>query len=357
MDIDLNIIKVLIPWVVSFLFGLFITPIVLSYLYKFKTWRKSIYIKKEIFLEENRGEVSRIVNKSERDKRTPRMGGIVIVLAVLFTTFFFWLISFGIFGNVSGDIDFLSRTETWLPLAAFIGGALLGIFDDVFTIRNVQVGKFVGLSLSYRLVFVALFAFITGWWFYEKLGYSQINIPFYGNYELGILFIPFFIFVFTSVFATSNIDGLDGLAGGIMASVFTAMGFIGFYTDKLDISAFSFVVVGSVLAFLWFNVSPARFYMTEVGYNALSFSLVIIAFMTDTVVLLPILALPLFVTLVTTVMQVFSVRVFKKKIFKIAPLHHHFEALGWSESQIVFRYWIVTIISSILGVAFAIVSL
>lgn len=357
MDIDLNIIKVLIPWVTSFLFGLFITPTVLFYLYKFRAWRKDTHEKKEILLEEDRGKISKIINKTDRDKKTPRMGGVVIVLAVCFTTLFFWLLSYGIFGNVSGDIDFLSRNQTWIPLAAFVGGALLGIFDDIFTIGNVKIGKFVGLSLGYRLCFVILFSFFAGWWFYEKLGYSQVNIPFYGNYELGILFIPFFIFVFTSVFATSNIDGLDGLSGGIMASVFAAMGFIAFHGDKFDISAFSFVVVGSILAFLWFNVSPARFYMTEVGYNALSFSLVIIAFMTDTVMLLPIIALPLFITLVTTVLQVFSVRVFKRKIFRVAPLHHHFEALGWSESQIVFRYWIVTIISAILSVVLAIISL
>lgn len=357
MDIDLNIIKVLVPWVVSFLFGLFITPIVLSYLYKFKAWRKNTHQKKEVIIEENRGEVSRIINKTERDKKTPRMGGIVIVLAVCFTTLFFWLVSYGIFGNVSGEIDFLSRNQTWVPLAAFIGGAILGIFDDIFTIANIKIGRFVGLPLKYRLVFVTIFASFVGWWFYEKLGYSQVAIPFYGNYELGFYFIPFFISVFVSVFATSNIDGLDGLSGGIMASVFASMGFIAFYIGKMDISAFCFVVVGSVLAFLWFNISPARFYMTEVGYNALSFSLVVIAFMTDTVLLLPIIALPLFVTLSTTVIQVFSIRVFKKKVFKIAPLHHHFEALGWSETQIVLRYWIVTIISSVFGVALTIVSL
>ena len=134
--------------------------------------------------------------------------------------------------------------------------------------------------------------------------------------------------VFTSVFATSNIDGLDGLSGGIMAVIYSVMGFIALYQNLPNISALCFVIVGGVLAFLWFNVPPAKFYMTEVGYNALSFTLVIVAFMTHTVLLLPIIAFPLFVTLLSTILQVISIRVFKKRIFKIAPLHHHFEAIG-----------------------------
>lgn len=360
MEIDLNIIKVLIPWVVSFLFGIFITPVVLSYLYKYKFWRKNDYEKKSLLMGDDAdGKLYSVVNKTIKDSKTPRMGGIVIVLSVLFTVFLFWAVSFGIFGNTSGEIDFLSRSQTWLPLAAFFAGAILGVFDDIFTIKNIKIGKstFIGLPLKYRLVFVTAFAAFAGWWFYAKLGYSQVLIPFYGNYELGLIFIPFFILVFISVFATSNIDGLDGLSGGIMSIVYAAMGFISFNQGLLDISAFCFVVVGAILSFLWFNISPARFYMTEVGYNALSFALVIIAFVTDTVLLLPIIALTLFVTLCTTVLQVISVRIFKYRIFKIAPLHHHFEAKGWSETQIVLRYWIITIISAIFAVALAEVSL
>ncbi len=359
MDVDLSIIKVLIPWVVSFLFGIFITPVVLAYLYKYKAWRKNGFEKKEVILGDKNGQISETINKVIRDKKTPRMGGIVIVLSVMFTVFLFWIVSFGIFGNVSGEIDFLSRSQTWLPLAAFFAGAILGLFDDIFTIRNTKFrkGKFVGLPLKHRLVFVIIIASFFAWWFYEKLGYSQVLIPFYGNYELGLLFIPFFILVFTSVFATSNIDGLDGLSGGIMASVFAAMGFIAYNQGMIDIAALSFVIVGAILAFLWFNVSPARFYMTEVGYNALSFSLVIIAFMTDTVLLLPIIAFILFINLAATVMQVFSIKVFKKRIFKVVPLHHHFEVKGWSETQIVLRYWIITIITAVFGVSLAVISL
>lgn len=357
MDIaGLDIIKVLIPWVVSFLFGLFITPVVLSYLYKYKVWRRTDE-KKEVVLDDKNGEISEIINKTKKDKITPRMGGIVIVISVLFTVFIFWIVSFGIFGTPSGKIDFLSRAQTWLPLAAFSAGALMGILDDILTIKNIKIGKFVGLPLKFRVIFVIIIATLIGFWFYSKLGYTQVFIPFYGYYELSHWFVPFFVFVFLSLFATSNIDGLDGLAGGVMVSIYSAFGFISFYKQMFDISAFCFVVVGGILAFLWFNISPARFYMTEVGYNALSFTLAVIAFATDTVFLLPIVAVMLYITLGTTVLQVLSIRLLKKRIFKVAPIHHHFEKIGWSETQIVFRYWIVSIIAGILGVSLAVLSI
>lgn len=350
----LEIVKVLIPWIISFFSGLVFAPITLLYLYKFKAWRRDVNSKGTI-LDEN-GEISKIINKNQKDLKTPRMGGLVIVFSVIFTITLFWLVSFGILGNPSGNLDILSRSETWLPFAAFIAGAIIGFFDDYFTIRN--TGKFSkGLPLKYRLVFVAAFATFAGWWFQAKLSYDSIMVPFWGELFLGSFFIIFFVIVFTSVFATSNIDGLDGLSGGIMAVIYSVMGFIALYQDKLDISAFSFVVVGGILAFLWFNIPPAKFYMTEVGYNALSFALVIIAFLTDTVLLLPIIAFPLFITLLTTVLQVISIKLFKKRLLRIAPLHHHFEAIGWEVPQIVMRYWIISIIFGIFGLVLAVTGL
>ena len=350
----LELVKVLSPWIVSFFTGLVLAPIVLLYLYKFKAWRRDVNSKGTI-LDES-GDISRIINKNDKDLKTPRMGGLVIVFSVIFTIALFWLISFGLLGKPSGSMDILSRKETWLPLAAFMAGALVGLFDDYFTIRN--TGKFSkGLPLKYRLIFVATFATFTGWWFQVKLGFDSVAVPFWGDFYLGSFFIIFFVLVFTSVFATSNIDGLDGLSGGIMAVIYAVMGFIALFQDKLDISAFSFVVVGGILAFLWYNVPPAKFYMTEVGYNSLSFSLVIIAFITDTVLLLPIIAFPLFMTLVTTILQVLSIRILKKRIWKITPIHHHFEAIGWETPQIVMRYWIISIIFGILGLVLAVTGL
>jgi len=350
----LELVKVLFPWTISFFIGLIITPFILSNLYKYKAWRRNSNSKDAIMDED--GKILEIINKNEKDMKTPRMGGLVIVFSTLITIFLFWIYSFFSTGNTSGFFDILSRKETWLPLAAFVAGALVGAFDDYFTIRN--SGKFKsGLPLRWRLVFVILFAIFASWWFYAKLNYDSIYLPFYGSIALGIWFVPFFITSFVATFATSTIDGLDGLSGGIMAVIYSMFGFIALYQDKLDISAFSFVIVGAILAFLWFNIPPAKFYMTEVGYNALSFALVIIAFMTNTILVLPIIAMPLLVTLISTVLQIIWIRAFGKRLFKIAPLHHHFEALGWEQSQIVMRYWIVSIIFGILGLIVAIVGI
>ena len=347
----LELVKVLFPWTISFLIGLFLTPFVISKLHKYRAWRRNTNSKETIM--DKDGKILEIINKNEKDQKTPRMGGLVIVFSVLITVFLFWAWSFLSTGNTSGFFDILSRKETWLPLMAFIIGAIVGIFDDYFTIRN--SGKFKsGLPLRWRLVFVVIFALFAGWWFYEKLGYDSIYLPFWGPIFLGIWFIPFFITSFVATFASSTIDGLDGLSGGVMTIIYSMMGFIAFYQDKFDIASLSFVIAGGIMAFLWFNIPPASFYMTEVGYNALSFTLVIIAFMTNTILILPIIAMPLLVTLLSTILQVFWIRVFKKRIFKIAPLHHHFEALGWEQPQIVMRYWLVSIIFGILGLLIAI---
>ena len=350
----LDLVKVLTPWIVSFLSGLVFSPIILYYLLKYRAWRKGVNTKTVLLEDGSENKISSIINKNDKDLKTPRMGGLVIVISVIFTISVFWLVSLLVNGNVSGSMDILSRKETWLPFVAFLAGSFMGLIDDIFTIKEIKIGEFIGLPLKYRLFFVVLVSSLIGWWFYAKLGYDSINFPIFGSVFIGAWFILYFVVVFTSVFATSNIDGLDGLSGGIMASIYSVMGFIALYQDKLDISAFCFVVVGGIMAFLWFNVPPAKFYMTEVGYNALSFTLVIIAFMTNTVLLLPIIAFPLFITLLTTVLQILSIRIFKKRILRVAPLHHHFEALGWSTATIVMRYWIVSVIFGVLGLVLAV---
>ncbi len=356
---ELTVTKILFPWLVSFLAGIFAAPTILKKLRKYRVWRRDVESKEELYKKydaDGSAGIANIVLKVEADKKTPRMGGLVFIFSVTLTVILFWLTSAFVFNSISGPIDFLSRSQTWLPLAAFLAGGLVGFLDDYFTVKNNGLFKN-GLPLKIRIIFVTLVALFASWWFYEKLGVSEVYIPFYGDYLLGLWFVPFFVLVFLSVFATSNIDGLDGLSGGIMSIVYVAMGFIALFQDKVDIAALCFVISGGVLAFVWYNIPPAKFYMTEVGYNALSFCLTIIAFLTDTVLLLPIIAFPLFMTLVTTVMQVLSLRLFKKRIFRITPIHHHFEALGWAGHTIVMRYWIVTLISAVFGVVLAIISI
>ena len=347
----IDFLKIILPWLVAFGFGIIITPIITKALYKYKVWPKNKGDKCEIMNDDGKVDRLKIINK-EDTKKTPRMGGIVIIFSVFFSIFFFWITSYLIHGDVSGKMDYLSRNQTWLPLVAFTTGAILGFIDDYLTVKSIKIGKHFGLPLKYRILVVLGLSFSASIWFFNNLNYIQnIHIPFIDHfYPIGIWIIPLFVLVFTSVFATSNIDGLDGLAAGIMVNIFAAMGVIAYFQDFINIAAFSFSISGAVLAFLWFNVQPARFYMGEVGYNALSFALGMIAFLTDTMLYLPIIAFPLFANLVVTVLQVFWIRVFKRRLFSIAPMHHIFEAKGWTTSKIVMRYWIISTISAVTGV-------
>lgn len=350
--IEIALIKVILPWFIAFVLGLVMTPFVLDALYRFRCWKKQSGNEAGMW----GGEGTPIFNKlhKDRDTKIPRMGGLVIVFSVLTTVVLFWLASYASSGGPSGAFDFLSRKQTWLPIAAFTAGAMVGFIDDMLTIG---ISRFLpgakGLSLRYRLLWAVGFAILAAYWFYFKLGYDSIFVPFYGDWFIGWWFVPFFILAFVAIFATSNIDGLDGLSGGVMSIVYSAMGVIAFVQGQTDIAAFCFVVVGGTLAFLWFNIPPARFYMTEVGYNALSFALAIVAFATDTVLLLPVIAIALFITELTTVMQVLSKKIRGKKIFLVAPIHHHFEAIGWPAHQVVMRYWIVSLVGAVLGVVLA----
>lgn len=347
-----TLIKILLPWIFAFLIGLLVTPLVLSYLHRFRCWKKQSGNQDGMGGDGG----TPIFNKlhADRDVAVPRMGGLVIVISVLSTVTLFWIVSYASSGGPSGTLDFLSRSETWLPIAAFAAGALVGFIDDLLTIGITRwMPGARGLALRYRLIWAVGFATIAAYWFYIKLGYDSVFVPFYGDWVIGWWFLPFFILTFVAIFATSNIDGLDGLSGGVMSIVFTAYGFIAYFQGQTDIAAFCFVVVGATLAFLWFNIPPARFYMTEVGYNALSFSLAIVAFATDTVLLLPIIAVCLFATEITTIMQVLSKKIWGKKLFLVAPIHHHFEAIGWRPETVVMRYWIVSLIGAVLGVVLA----
>ncbi len=195
-----------------------------------------------------------------------------------------------------------------------------------------------------------------GWWFYHKLGISSIAIPFGGRIELGIAFIPFFIAVMLGTFSSRVIDGVDGLAGGVMAVIFTAFAVIAYSHNQIDLAALCGVISGGTLVFLWFNIPPARFYMGETGMLALTVTLTIIAFLTDSVLLLLVIGFPLAATALSSALQMFSKKYFHKKIFRVAPLHHHFEAIGWSRPKITMRYWIISVVCAIIGIIISFLS-
>ena len=221
-----------------------------------------------------------------------------------------------------------------------------------------------GLSLKKRLFFVSIISLLISLWFYFKLDINTINILFLGEINFGLYFIPIFIMVVLFIYSGGIIDGIDGLSGGVFASIFFAYACIAFSQNQINLAAFCAAVVGSTLAFLWFNISPARFYMSETGSMALTITLAIIAFMTDSmgggkgIAVLPIIAFPLFVTSMSVIVQILSKKFRNgKKIFLVAPLHHHFEAMGWPAYKVTMRYWIVSVVCAMFGIILALLKL
>lgn len=298
------------------------------------------------------------IHDAKAELSTPRTGGMVVWLSVLVTLFILLLVN--IFNNsvLTEKLYFISRGQTLLPLFTLIVASLIGLGDDFIQIFGRGKWKTDPMILRFiKVSIIMLLGLIIGWWFYSKLGISSLYIPNFGFVDLGLMFIPFFILVMVSVWSSSVIDGIDGLSGGVMAAIFAAYTFISFFHGQIDLAAFCAVITGGILAFLWFNIPPARFYMGETGMMGLTVTLAVIAFLTDTVLLLPIIAFPLFITSLSDVIQMAS-RKFRngKKVFLFAPLHHHFEALGWPKYKVVMRYWVVGIVTSIIGVILSLVS-
>lgn len=354
---ELTIIKVFLPTALAFLIGILITPVVTHYLYKFKAWKK-VSGKGSGYGGGGTPLFDRIHKK--KDTNTPRMGGIVIWASVLLTVFLIAVLEVVMPDSIFGKLNFFSREQTWLPLFALIIGAGVGFIDDYFTILGTGKHFAGGLPLSQRLLVVGITAIFSAWWFYEKLGVSSFKLIGFGEIFLGIWFIPFFVFVAVCVYMSSVIDGIDGLSGGVFLFIFAAYSGIALYQNQIDIAALCATIVGGILAFLWFNIPPARFYMTETGVMALTMVLTVVAFMTDVlgggegVSVLPIIGFLLVVTVAANVIQIVSKRVFNRKIFMIAPLHHHFEAIGWPNTKVTMRYWVLGFVFAIIGMLLAI---
>lgn len=352
-----DIVKVALPAILSFVIGIGITPIVSGYLYKHKMWKKKAG---KVAFDGGETPIFNELHK-EREINTPRMGGVIIWASAAITTLFIWIISQFLSTDLSVKLDYLSRSQTWLPLFTLVAGSIFGLVDDLLEIQGTGDYAAGGLSLKKRLLIVACIGLAAGTWFYAKLDISSIGLPGGLELPLGLFFIPFFALVTMAIYSGGIIDGIDGLAGGIFATMFTAYASIAFYQQQIDLAAFCLSVVGAILAFLWFNITPARFYMSETGTMGLTITLAVVAFMTDRlsggygILVLPIVALPLVITTLSVVLQVLSKKFRGKKIFMVAPVHHHFEAAGWPASKVTMRYWIIGVVFSILGVILALV--
>ncbi len=347
-----DIVKVMLPAVTAFGIGIAITPIITHYLYAFKAWKKR---PGKVALDGTTAvEFNRLHEAGEH--RTPRMGGIVIWGSVLLTICGIALLAALYPSAATLKLDFLSRDQTWIPLMTLFVGALVGFVSDLFDIRGV-----VGLSIAQRLAIIVLLSSFIGWWFFAKLDMTAIGVPFFEPLYIGPLIIPFFILASIALYASGVIDGVDGLSGGVFASVFASYAIIAFSQNQIDVAAFAATVVGALLAFLWFNIPPARFYMTETGTMALTLTISVLAFMTDTVgdgvgiAVLPIIGALLVLTVLSNVVQIASKKLRNKKVFRVAPLHHHFEAIGWPGYKVTMRYWVLSVIFAFLGVIIALI--
>jgi len=355
----IDVVKIFIPAILAFVVGISFTPFLTRFLYKNEMWKKKSGKNAALG-----GGGTPIFNALHRDKEinTPRMGGVVIWVSAFVTVSFFWLLAEFFPGSFTSKLDLLSRNQTWIPLFTLIIGALVGLVDDFLEIKGGGGHAAGGLSLKKRLLIVFSVALAAALWFYFKLDVHSIGLPtiWGGSLELGWFFIPFFIAVIIALYSGGVIDGLDGLSGGIFATMFSAYAGIAFYHNQINLAAFCTVIVGATLAFLWFNIPPARFYMSETGTMGLTITLGIVAFMADTlgggygILVLPIIAFPLVATTLSDIIQISSKKLRNgKKVFLVAPIHHHFEALGWPAYKVTMRYWIIGVVFAMLGLVLA----
>lgn len=348
----LDLIKIFLPTTVAFFLGIFLTPVATHFFYKYKMWKK--YSRSASATNSD----FKKINNEKEELKIPRVGGIIIWVSVLATILIFYLVSFFFPSTSAEKMNFLSRNQTLIPLFTLLIGSVIGLWDDLIQIYG--TGKFARDDKSWRkwkVILVTLVSLLIGIWFFYKLDMTSLHIPFMGDLDLGILIIPFFIIVALATFSGGVIDGIDGLSGGVLASIFAAYSAIAYANNQIDIAAFSAVTTGAILAFLWFNIPPARFYMGETGIMGLTITLATLSFLTDSVLILPIVALPLVLTSLSVILQMVSKKLRGgKRLFKLAPLHHHFEAIGWSSYKVTMRFWVLSVVFSIIGIILAVIS-
>lgn len=323
---------ILLLSLIGFCLAMLLTPIYTYYAYKYKLW-------KQPRTHDTTGQELKVIAQLRIKRTIPRMAGIITIVAVTAVT-------------VALNLD---RQQTWLPLAALIGGGALGMIDDIINIKGLG-GKVAGLKAPVKLGLITFVASVAAWFFYYKLEYETILVPFIGDVTLGWLLIPLFILVVISTGNAVNItDGVDGLAGGLLVSAYTAFGVIAALQGNYGIAGFCMTVVGALLSYLWFNIAPARFVMGDIGSFSLGTSLGVVAMLTDTLFLLPLICLVFVVEAGSSLIQILSKKIFHRKIFTAAPIHHHLEAGGWPKTKVTMRFWVIGQVCAAIGVALALI--
>jgi phospho-N-acetylmuramoyl-pentapeptide-transferase len=317
----------------AFLLAMILTPFYTYLAYRYKFWKKQ----RSTSTTGEKLEVFTKLHANKFKRNIPTMAGIIGVISITAITLGFNL----------------NRAETWLPLAALVGGGAVGMLDDIINIRGQGVGV-AGLRSSIKFAMITVLALFLGWFFYVKLGVNTVHLPFLGDIFLGWAIVPLFVL---AVVATSNAvnisDGLDGLAGGLLIISFVIFGAIALLKGQVLLSGFCFTVVGALLSYLWFNIFPARFFMGDVGSFAFGTSLGVVAMLTNTLFLLPIIGIIFVIEAGSSLLQITSKKLFHRKIFLSAPIHHHLEAKGWPETKVTMRFWVIGCIAGFTGVVLA----
>ncbi|MBS3903591.1 MAG: phospho-N-acetylmuramoyl-pentapeptide-transferase [Anaplasmataceae bacterium] len=331
-------IRVMVVMGAAFVLALLVTPVWLRFLENYK-------VGKQI----RPSEKAPVFNHfHEKKAGTPTAGGVIIWGTVIGIALLLSLLSY-FFGDIWSSFSFIDRRETYLPLAALLIAALLGLMDDLLGSLGIGANGG-GFKVRYKLIIYFFIALIGAWWFYDRLGFREIAIPFAPDFVLGIWYIPVFIFVIVaSAFSANETDGLDGLLGGTSLFTFGALTVVAFALGRYDLATFGGAMIGSLLAFLWHNIYPARFFMGDTGSMSLGITMGVIAMLTNTVLLLPLFAFIPVLESLSVIIQLTSKKAFGRKIFHSTPLHHHFEALHWHESKVTMRFWIISAMASGLG--------
>jgi phospho-N-acetylmuramoyl-pentapeptide-transferase len=338
MDI-FPIIKILGIAALSFIIALFATPILTHFLYKYR-------LKKKI---RNEGTTPIFSSLHRKKEGTPTMGGVLIWLTVVFIILAIFLLSKLFPDTIFSDFNFLSRGQTLLPLGILLFAAIVGLIDDLIGISKIG-GRGKGLRVRTRLLIYTVIAVVGAYWFYFKLDWDLIHVPFVNDFNIGLWYIPIFLFIIiATAFSTNQTDGLDGLAGGVLLVAFSSYAIISYSQGRLELATFCGAIVGALLAFLWFNIYPARFFMGDTGSMSLGITLGVIAMLTNSLFFLPFIGFILVIESGSTIIQVVSKKVRHKKVFLSAPIHHHFEAKGWPETKVTMRFWIIAGVVAAIG--------
>ncbi len=272
---------------------------------------------------------------------TPTMGGLLI---------------FGVVFLVTAPTNLAGHLSIFLPLGAIVAAGLIGLFDDYLTLEGRErVEAHVRVHMLAKLGTMTVLALGAALILYYGLDARSINVPHFGKYDMGLVYIPVAVAVIVgTTSAVAITDGLDALAGGTAALAFGAYGVIAFLQEQTFLATFSFTVVGATLGFLWYNAYPARVIMGDTGAMALGSALAVVALMTGQWLLLPVVGVIFVMEALSDVIQIAYFRLTGgRRVFRMSPLHHHFELLGWSEPQVVTRFWLIGMVGGLLGIALA----